>query len=179
VGRHKQGFPPLASDFAGEVNFTSGGSMSNVNVGDRAPDFELDSTAGEKVRLADFKGKKNVLLAFYPLDFTAICTNENCAFSTDYSQFEGKDTAVLPISVDSIPTHKEFRAKHEMSHHLLSDFLRKTSADYGVLIPERNFTQRAYFLIDKDGVVRWKHVEAELGHSRSNQELLDEIGKLG
>ena len=152
--------------------------MSNVNVGDRAPDFELDSTAGEKVKLDDFKGKKNVLLAFYPLDFTGVCTNENCAFSTDYAEFENAGTAVLPISVDSIPTHKEFRAKHEMSHHLLSDFMRKTSDDYGVLIPERNFTQRAYFLIDKDGIIRWKHIEAELGNSRTNKELLDEIGKL-
>ena len=152
--------------------------MSNVNVGERAPDFELDSTAGEKVKLEDFKGKKNVLLAFYPLDFTGTCTSENCAFSTDYAAFEDAGTAVLPISVDSIPTHKEFRAKHEMSHHLLSDFMRKASEDYGVLIPERNFTQRAYFLIDKDGVVRWKHVETELGASRTNKELLDEIGKL-
>ncbi len=153
--------------------------MSNVNVGDHAPDFELDSTAGEKVRLADYQGKKNVLLAFYPLDFTAICTNENCAFTTDYSAFEAADTAVLPISVDSIPTHKEFRAKHEMSHHLLSDFMRQAAQAYGVLIPERNFTQRAYFLIDKGGLVRWKHVEAELGHSRTNEQLLEEIGKLG
>lgn len=153
--------------------------MSNVNVGERAPDFELDSTAGEKVKLSDFRGKKNVLLAFYPLDFTGVCTNENCAFSTDYAAFENAETAVLPISVDSIPTHKEFRAKHAMSHHLLSDFMRQTAEAYGVLIPERNFTQRAYFLIDKEGIVRWKHIEAELGHSRTNGQLLEEIVKLG
>ena len=65
-----------------------------------------------------------------------------------------------------------------MSHHLLSDFMRQAAQSYGVLIPEKNFTQRAYFLIDKDGVLRWKHVEAELGHSRTNQQLLEEIGKL-
>jgi peroxiredoxin len=153
--------------------------MSNLNVGDKAPDFELDSTSGEKVHISDFRGKKNVLLAFYPLDFTPVCTNENCAFTSDYSQFESANTAVLPISVDSIPTHKEFRAKHDMSHHLLSDFKREAAQAYGVLIPERNFTQRAYFLIDKEGIVRWKHVEAELGHSRTNKELLDEIKKLG
>ncbi len=152
--------------------------MSTVNVGDRAPDFELDSTAGEKVRLSAFKGNKNVLLAFYPLDFTPTCTNENCAFTDDLAQFESSDTVVLPISVDSIPTHKEFRAKHQMSHHLLSDFMRNTAQSFGVLIPERNFTQRAYFLIDKNGIVRWKHVEAELGHSRTNQQLLEEISKL-
>ena len=152
--------------------------MSTVNVGDRAPDFELDSTAGEKVRLSDFQGSKNVLLAFYPLDFTPTCTNENCAFTADLSQFESADTTVLPISVDSIPTHKEFRAKHQMSHHLLSDFLRSASQSFGVLIPEKNFTQRAYFLIDKNGIVRWRHVEAELGHSRTNEQLLEEIAKI-
>jgi peroxiredoxin len=152
--------------------------MSTANVGDKAPDFELDSTSGEKVRLSNFQGKKNVLLAFYPLDFTPVCTNENCAFTAEYDQFENAGAAVLPISVDSIPTHKEFQAKHKMSHDLLSDFLRQASKDYGVLIPERNFTQRAYFLIDKNGVIRWKHVEAELGHSRSNEELLGEIKKL-
>jgi peroxiredoxin len=152
--------------------------MATPNVGDSAPDFELDSTSGEKVRLSSFKGKKSVLLAFYPLDFTPTCTNENCAFTAEYDKFEKAGSVVLPISVDSIPTHKEFRAKHQMSHDLLSDFSRQTSEDYGVLIPERNFTQRAYFLIDKDGVVRWKHVEAELGHSRSNEELLSEINKL-
>jgi alkyl hydroperoxide reductase subunit AhpC len=66
-----------------------------------------------------------------------------------------------------------------MSHHLLSDFKREAAQCYGVLIPERNFTQRAYFLIDKEGIVRWKHIEAELGHSRTNKELLDEVKKLG
>lgn len=149
-----------------------------INVGDQAPDFTLDSTSGEKVTLSSFRGKKNVLVAFYPLDFTPVCTNENCAFTSDYSVFEQEDTEVLPISVDSIPTHKEFRAKYQMSHHLLSDFMRQASSAFGVLIPERNFTQRAYFLIDKEGVVRWKHVEAELGHSRSNEELLAEIKRV-
>lgn len=153
--------------------------MSTITVGDRAPDFELDSTAGEKVRLSDFQGKKNVLLAFYPLDFTAVCAAENCAFTSDFSAFEDADTVVLPISVDSIPSHKEFRAKYQMNHNLLSDFLRQASQAFGVLIPEKNFTQRAYFLIDKQGVVRWKHIEAELGHSRTNQQLLDEISKIG
>ena len=152
--------------------------MATPNVGDKAPDFELDSTSGEKVRLSSFQGKKSVLLAFYPLDFTPTCTNENCAFTAEYDKFEKAGSVVLPISVDSIPTHKEFRAKHQMSHDLLSDFSRQVAEDYGVLIPERNFTQRAYFLIDKDGIVRWKHVEAELGHSRSNEELLNEIKKL-
>jgi len=149
--------------------------MPEPNVGDKAPDFSLTSTSGETVSLGQFKGRKNVLLAFFPLAFTGVCTAENCAFSEDYSQFESKDTVVLPISVDSTPTHNEFRAKHGMKHHLLSDFKREAARAYGVLDEDKFFSKRAYFLVGQDGTVRWKHVEAELGHSRPNAELLAAI----
>jgi mycoredoxin-dependent peroxiredoxin len=152
--------------------------MAEPKVGDKAPDFSLKSTSGDMVNLGQFKGEKNVLLAFFPLAFTGVCTAENCAFTEDYSKFEGKDTVVLPVSVDSTPTHNEFRSKHKMSHHLLSDFKRDASRAYGVLDEEKFFSKRAYFLVDKQGVLRWKHVEAELGHSRPNSELLAEIDKV-
>jgi peroxiredoxin len=152
--------------------------MAEPKVGDKAPDFSLKSTSGDMVNLGQFKGEKNVLLAFFPLAFTGVCTAENCAFTEDYSKFESKDTVVLPVSVDSTPTHNEFRAKHKMSHHLLSDFKRDASRAYGVLDDEKFFSKRAYFLVDKQGVLRWKHVEAELGHSRPNAELLAEIDKV-
>jgi peroxiredoxin len=149
-----------------------------VNVGDKAPDFSLKSTSGEMVSLGSFKGQKNVLLAFFPLSFTGVCTAENCAFSEDYEQFESKDTVVLPISVDSTPTHAEFRGKHKMRQHLLSDFKREAGRAYGVLDEEKFFDKRAYFLVDKQGVVRWKHVEDEAAHSRTDKELLEQIGRL-
>lgn len=152
--------------------------MAEPNVGDKAPDFTLKSTSGEMVSLGQFKGKKNVLVAFFPLAFTGVCTKENCAFSEDYSQFATRDTEVLPVSVDSTPTQNEFRAKHSMTHQLLSDFKREAGRAYGVLDEEKFFTKRAYFLLDKQGVVRFKHVEAELADSRSNAELLAEIAKL-
>jgi peroxiredoxin len=153
--------------------------MAEPRVGDKAPDFSLKSTSGEMVSLGQFKGKNNVLIAFFPLAFTGVCTAENCAFSEDYSKFEGKDTVVLPVSVDSTPTLNEFRAKHGMKHHLLSDFKREAGRAYGVLDEEKFFTRRAYFLVGRDGKLRWKHVEAELGHSRPNSELLDAISKAG
>jgi peroxiredoxin len=149
-----------------------------VNVGDKAPDFELDSTSGQKVKLSDFSGKKKVLLAFYPLDFTGTCTSENCAFSEDWSKFESADTVVLPVSVDSIPTHQAFREKHALKHHLLSDFHREVAKKYAMLIPEKNFAKRAYFLIDKEGIVRWSFVEPDITKARPNSELLAQIGKL-
>jgi len=151
--------------------------MPEPNVGDKAPDFSLKSTSGETVSLSQFKGQKNVLLAFFPLAFTGVCTKENCAFTEDYAKFEGKDTVVLPISVDASPSLNEYRAKHKMTHHILSDFKREAGRAYGVLDEEKFFTKRAYFLVDKQGVVRWKHVEPELGMSRTNQELLAAIDK--
>jgi peroxiredoxin len=153
--------------------------MAEPKVGDKAPDFNLKSTSGEMVSLSQFHGSKNVLLAFFPLAFTGVCTAENCAFTEDYSKFEGKDTVVLPISVDATPSLNEFRLKHKMTQHLLSDFKRDAGRSYGVLDEEKFFTKRAYFLVDKQGTLRFKHVEAELGHSRKNEELLAQIDSLG
>jgi peroxiredoxin len=151
---------------------------SSPAVGEPAPDFTLPSTAGSDVRLAAFRGSRNVLLAFFPLAFTSTCTAELCAFSEDFDRFAGAATAVLPISVDSVPTLKEFKAKHGMQLELLSDFKRAVSRAYGVLIEEKFFSQRAYFLIDREGRLRWRHVEAELGHKRDDAELLRQIEAL-
>jgi len=142
--------------------------------GEPAPDFALPSTSGETVRLADLRGER-VLLAFFPLAFTSTCTAEMCAFTDDWDAFGGKGVRVLPVSVDSVPTLKEFRAKHEIRAEMLSDFHRAASVAYGVLIPERNYSGRAYFLIDGEGIVRWSHVEANPGQRRENAEILAAI----
>jgi peroxiredoxin len=147
-------------------------------VGDPAPDFTLASTAGTDVALAAFRGKRNVLLAFFPLAFTSTCTAENCAFSEDYERFERAGTVVLPISVDSVPALKEYKAKYALKQELASDFSREVSRRYGVLLEDRGFSRRAYFLIDRNGVLRWSHVETELGQRRDDAELLREIASL-
>ena len=147
-------------------------------IGQPAPDFTLPSTSGQDVQLSSFRGRENVLVAFFPLAFTGVCTAEMCAFSEDYSKFEKAGTRVLPVSVDAVPSLKAFKEKERMSVDLLSDFHRTTSRAYGVLIEEKNLSQRAYFLVDKQGVLRWSHVESELGHRREDGELLEQIGKL-
>jgi len=143
-------------------------------LGAPAPDFTLPSTSGQTVTLSALRGKK-VLLAFFPLAFTSTCTAELCAFSEDYGRFQGADTVVLPISVDSVPTLKEFKAKERMTVDLLSDFKREVSRAYGVLLEDKFFAKRAYVLIDREGIVRWAFEEAELGHRRENAELLQQL----
>ncbi len=146
-----------------------------IQAGAIAPDFTLASTAGTNVTLSGFRENKPVLLAFFPLAFTGVCTTEMCAFSEDYDAFAGVDVAVLPISVDAVPSLKEFRAKYDMKVDLLSDFKREASRAYGVLREDTFFSNRAYFLIDKAGVVRWSHVEETPGQRRENAELLAAI----
>jgi peroxiredoxin len=145
--------------------------------GSPAPDFTLPSTGGTNVTLSALRGK-DVLLAFFPLAFTSTCTAELCAFSDDYSMFQNANTVVLPISVDSIPTLKEFKDKERLTVDMLSDFKREVSRQYGVLNEAKFFSNRAYVLIDRLGIVRWTHLEAENSQRRDTAELLSQLAAL-
>ena len=150
-------------------------AQAPLTVGSHAPDFTLASTSGQTVTLSSYQGSRYVLLAFFPLAFTSTCTSELCAFGDDFDTFTAAGVEVLPISVDAVPSLKEFRNKYEMKVELLSDFKRDASRAYGVLRPETYFSERAYFLIDPAGVVRWAHVEEKLGEKRENAEIFDAI----
>jgi peroxiredoxin len=152
-------------------------AASVPSIGSLAPDFTLNTTSGAAVTLSALRQKQHVLLAFFPAAFTGVCTDEVCAFSEDFDAFASKDVLVLPISVDNVPSLKEFKAKHGMRVDLASDFKREVSTAYGVLLPAFLST-RAYFLIDKTGVVRWAFVEETPGTRRQNAEILAEIAKL-
>jgi peroxiredoxin len=148
-------------------------------VGTAAPDFTLASTAGHEISLSSFHGKKHVLLAFFPMAFTSVCTAEMCAFTDDYAAFESADVVVLPISIDAVPSLLEFKNKHKLSVDLLSDMRREISAKYGVLLMDKWFSTRAYFLIDTQGIIRWSHVEETPGQRRENSEIHAAIAALG
>ncbi len=147
-------------------------------VGTFAPDFTLRSTAGTDVTLSAFRGSKNVLIAFFPLAFTGTCTAELCAFTEDFEQFASRDTVVLPISVDSTDTLREYQAKHAMTFELLSDFKRTVARQYGVLNDQKFYANRAYIVVDRQGVVRWAWQEKQNGDRRENKELLAELERL-
>jgi mycoredoxin-dependent peroxiredoxin len=148
-------------------------------VGTVAPDFTLASTAGREITLSDFRGDKHVLVAFFPMAFTSVCTAEMCAFTEDFDQFASQDVVVLPVSIDAVPSLLEFKNKHKLAVDLLSDMRREVSAAYGVLLMDKWFSTRAYFLIDKQGVVRWAHVEETPGQRRENSEIAARIAELG
>ena len=151
--------------------------MALPPVGSPAPDFTLPSTSGADVTLSALRGKK-VLLAFFPLAFTSTCTAEMCAFTEDYDKFGGRDTVVLPISVDAVPSLVEFKRKENLGVELLSDFKREVSRKYGTLIEDRFFSNRAYVLIDREGIIRWAFMEATPGSRRENAEILEQLAKL-
>jgi peroxiredoxin len=143
--------------------------------GDVAPEFTAASTSGSEVSLSSFRGKRNVLLAFFPLAFTGTCTKELVCFTEDFDHFAGHGVEILPISVDSTASLREFKNKLQMKTELLSDFKRDISREYGVLNEDRFYSNRAYFLIDKEGRVRWSHIEDKNGQRRENSEILAAI----
>ncbi|MCH8022985.1 MAG: peroxiredoxin, partial [Thaumarchaeota archaeon] len=107
-------------------------SELNLNVGDKAPDFELKSTSGSTARLSDYLGKK-VVLYFYPKDDTPGCTIEACAFRDDYGKIKDNGGEVIGISVDDIDSHNAFRSKYNLQFPLFSDAGKEVSQKYGVL----------------------------------------------
>ncbi len=152
--------------------------MSIPLIGDPAPDFTLSATNGTTLSLSAYRGSQNVLIAFFPLAFTSTCTAEMCAFTEEFAKFESHDVAVIPVSVDSVPTLKEYKAKHAIAMEMASDFRREASRAFGVLNEEKFYSNRSYFLVDKAGVVRWAHVETVNGERRENGELLAAIAAL-
>ena len=148
-----------------------------VGVGDNAPDFELPSQSGERVRLGDLVGDKTVVLYFYPKDDTPGCTAEACSFRDGYEAFTEAGAEVVGVSSDSAESHGRFSAKHSLPFLLLSDEGGRVRKLYGVPSTLGLFPGRVTYVIDKDGVVR--HVfSSQLGATRHVDEALDVVRTL-
>lgn len=128
-----------------------------MQIGDMAPDFELPSQNVEKIKLSDFRGKKNVVVVFYPAAFTGTCTGELCALRDDLSGFQNEKVELLAISCDTPYALKAFADQEKYQFTLLSDFWPHgaTATKYGVFIPERGFASRGTFIINKEGKLHW------------------------
>jgi peroxiredoxin len=157
-----------------------------IAVGTEAPDFELASNElengrpGKKVKLSDFRGKKNVVLAFYPLDFSPVCSGEHACFVEDYSELEKSGAQVLGISVDSTWTHAAFAKHLNIKYPLLADFQPRgaVAAKYGLFLADKGITGRATVVIGKNGKVAWVK-EEDIPQARDNKKILEELHKLG
>ncbi len=128
-----------------------------ISVGQPAHEFALKDQNQQEVKLADFKGKKNVVMVFYPLDWSPVCTNEHKCLVNDMAQFEKLDAQVLGLSVDSVWSHKAWAEKMGIHYPLLADFHPRgaVASKYGVYLEEKGITGRAITIIDKQGQVAW------------------------
>jgi len=128
-----------------------------IAVGQPAPEFTLKDQSQKEVKLSDFAGKRNVVLIFYPLDFSPICTNEHACFVNDMKRFEQLDAQVLGISVDSAWSHKAFAEKMGIHYPLLADFQPRGAVGekFGVYLAEKGITGRAIAIVDRSGKIVW------------------------
>ncbi|KFG08192.1 MULTISPECIES: peroxiredoxin [Streptomyces] len=150
-----------------------------IQVGDKAPDFELKDNHGATVRLADFRGEKNVVVLFYPFAFTGVCTGELCELRDNLPKFVNDDVQLLAVSNDSIHTLRVFAEQEGLDYPLLSDFWPhgEASRAYGVFDADKGCAVRGTFIIDKEGVVRWSVVNA-LPDARDLNEYLAALDTL-
>jgi peroxiredoxin len=138
-----------------------------IKVGDIAPNFTLTNDETKAVSLADYKGK-NVVVLFFPLAFTGVCTTELCTMRDDIATYQNLDAEILAISVDSPFTLAQFKAQQNLNFPLLSDFNATVSASYGAKYDEfvlgmKNVSKRSAFVVDKAGAVKYAEVLESAG----------------
>jgi mycoredoxin-dependent peroxiredoxin len=134
-----------------------GGSSMAISVGAPAPDFTLKDQNQKDVKLSDFQGKKNVVIVFYPLDWSPVCTNEHVCLVNGMRDFEKLDAQVLGISVDSYWSHKAFADKMGIHYPLLADFQPRGAVGdkFGVFLADKGITGRAIAIVDRAGKIAW------------------------
>jgi peroxiredoxin len=151
-----------------------------AEVGQPAPDFTLPSTEGGDVTLSSFKGKKNVVVFFFPKAFTGTCERQVTGHAADLDTFKTLDAEVLGISTDQTPSQQAFAKQcGQVTFPLLSDHRFKAVMDWGVGKTEGGLpNDRAGFVVDKQGVVRFKHVEAKPGEWSGTAGELEALRKI-
>lgn len=133
-----------------------------LTTGDKAPDFTLLNTAGKEITLSNYTGNQNIVLLFFPLAFSDVCTDEMCHTRDNMKLYHSQNAAIFGISVDSFFTLREFKKAQNLNFELLSDFNKEVSIKYGVLYKNyfgmRGVAKRSVFIIDESGVIRHKEI---------------------
>lgn len=148
--------------------------MPDVTVGQEAPDFKLRDENNQEVSLAALRGKP-VVLVFYPLDFSPMCTGEMCAIRDDFSGFLDKGAQVYGISRDSVWTHKAFKERERLQQGLLADMKGDVARQYGAWNEAVGLAERMTVVIDKDGIVRYVQHNG-LGEARDQRDAIAALG---
>jgi len=154
----------------------------SVKVGEKAPNFTLRATDTSEVSLGDYKGK-NVVLLFFPLAFTGVCTTELCSMRDDIGTYEDLDAQILAVSVDSLFTLEQFKNREKYNFPLLSDFNKTVSRAYGSLYEDfvldmKGVSKRAAFVIDKEGMVQYSEVLEDAGGLPNFDAVKETLGSL-
>jgi peroxiredoxin Q/BCP len=149
--------------------------LAKIDIGDHAPEFELEASGGRVERLADHRGRW-VVLAFYPGDFTPVCTRQFCSYRDGADRLDELDADVLGISPQSVASHDRFVAEHHLTVPLLADTDHETARAYGIVAPG-GLVRRSIFIVDPEGIVRYRHV-ALLGLRYRDVERLAEALEL-
>ncbi len=152
-------------------------AASEIKVGDTAPDFTLKDQDQKDWTLSSLKGKKNVVLIFYPLDWSPVCTGENKCISDDFPKFEQANAEVVGISTDSFFSHKAWSDALGLKQQLLADFNRDVVKKYGLYFEPLNCGKRATVIIDKNGKVAYAKVQ-EIKTARDDKDILEALKKL-
>jgi peroxiredoxin len=153
-----------------------------INVGQSAPDFTLYDTTKKQVKLSDFKGE-NVLLLFFPLAFSSVCTAELCSVRDHMKMYEELDVKPIGISVDSLYSLAKFKEDQNLNFPLLSDFNKEVSKKYGSLYDKFGYgmegvSKRSAFIIDKEGIVQYAEVLENAGEQPNFEAIRTKLMEL-
>jgi peroxiredoxin len=156
-------------------------ATASLEVGAPAPDFKLRGPGGQPVTLSEYRGANPVVLVFFPLAFSPICSHQLPDLEKRMDDFRARGAMVFGISIDSHYANTEFARKLKLSFPLLSDFRKEASAAYGVLMPEAGYSGRATFVIDKNGIVVHKdhaHSHGDMAQVPSVDSVLGALDRL-
>ncbi|OLY93715.1 Peroxiredoxin [Cnuella takakiae] len=152
-----------------------------IQIGQQAPDFTLVNIEKQPVSLSSFKGQ-NVVLLFFPLAFSSVCTAELCSVRDEMARYNNLETKVIGISIDSLFTLAKYKEDQQYNFELLSDFNKEVSAAYGALYSEffgmKGVSKRAAFVIDREGVVRYAEVLEDAGQQPNFTLILKTLEEL-